>query len=506
MRDVLRSFGFACLVAWSCGAAAADTGQPASGPGKRWRDGPVRYLLSTDEYARYGRLWTEEARGAFVERFWRRLDPDSTTPGNEFRDRYETRVEEANRRFGEPLSMGWRTDRGRILLLLGEPVGIRAQPGDPQSVGREIWTYARSTASGDVPLEIVFYLGTDGRYRLDPEPVDTRAPSPILGTRVSETEALRSQLRRSFPGLTSRQIDQLTQSLVQRRPATPALDPVSLPQLPPAVVPPHSGLTGGSRSGGLIQEDAYYFESQEGSVLAILHVTFRPPEARGDAWDPDPQNPGYGAVAYITQAVAGDEALRPRAEAVELVPHAGPEGDQRLYFVGRAFLEPGAYEVRIAVGDSLQRTLSVRSTTLLVPELGTGGFNASSVVAAETFGPLREGASSLFAVGSEEVVPRAGGIFHRGEPLRIYLQFYGAGLSPTGRPSVDVTFHFEREVGRRFQRQGEARSLRGASGESIGLALPVGDWPTGRYRVRVDLKDSVAGVRTTAEGAFAIAE
>jgi hypothetical protein len=34
----------------------------------------------------------------------------------------------------------------------------------------------------------------------------------------------------------------------------------------------------------------------------------------------------------------------------------------------------------------------------------------------------------------------------------------------------------------------------------------VGDWPTGRYRVRVELADRVAGARTTAEGEFFIAD
>jgi hypothetical protein len=256
---------------------------------------------------------------------------------------------------------------------------------------------------------------------------------------------------------------------------------------------------------GLIQEDAYFFESQEGSVLTILHVAFRPPVPHGDAWDPDPRNPGFAAVAYITAGSEEIDDARRRLEPIDLVPRTGPAGDDRLYFVGRVFLEPGTYEARIAVGDSLQRTLSVHSTRLAVPELGNGGFNTSSVVAAEAFGPLA-GRFSLFSVGSEEVVPRAGGVFRRGEPLRIYLQVYGAHPGPSGGASVDVTFHFERDVGHRFKKQGEARSLRGATGASIGLALPVDDWPTGRYRVRVDLVDRVVGARTTAEGEFFIAD
>jgi hypothetical protein len=36
------------------------------------------------------------------------------------------------------------------------------------------------------------------------------------------------------------------------------------------------------------------------------------------------------------------------------------------------------------------------------------------------------------------------------------------------------------------------------------LALPIGDWPTGPYRVEVELWDRVAERRTSAEGQFSI--
>src|SRR5262245_31062518 len=59
---------------------------------RSWRDGPVRVLLTDDERRAFGALGSDEERAAFVERFWRRLDPDTTTPEtNEFRDRFEAR-------------------------------------------------------------------------------------------------------------------------------------------------------------------------------------------------------------------------------------------------------------------------------------------------------------------------------------------------------------------------------------------------------------------------------
>jgi hypothetical protein len=48
--------------------------------------------------------------------------------------------------------------------------------------------------------------------------------------------------------------------------------------------------------------------------------------------------------------------------------------------------------------------------------------------------------------------------------------------------------------------------VRGASGASLGLSLPVGNWPAGEYRARIDLHDRVSGRRASTEGRFRIEE
>jgi len=40
----------------------------------------------------------------------------------------------------------------------------------------------------------------------------------------------------------------------------------------------------------------------------------------------------------------------------------------------------------------------------------------------------------------------------------------------------------------------------------MGLALPIGDWRPGDYRVVVDLHDRVSDARATAEGVFHVVE
>lgn len=62
-----------------------------------------------------------EDRGEFINEFWARRDPDPSTPLNEYRQTYYTRLAVADKAFGKG-KPGWRTDqvRGKRLRKLLE--------------------------------------------------------------------------------------------------------------------------------------------------------------------------------------------------------------------------------------------------------------------------------------------------------------------------------------------------------------------------------------------------
>ncbi|MGQ9470183.1 MAG: GWxTD domain-containing protein, partial [Candidatus Aminicenantales bacterium] len=83
----------------------------------------------------------------FIENFWKKRDPNPATPENEFKIAYYRRIAFANKFFGTAGIPGWRTDRGRIFILLGAPNEVQndylasrdslSQPGAIE----ETWTY-----------------------------------------------------------------------------------------------------------------------------------------------------------------------------------------------------------------------------------------------------------------------------------------------------------------------------------------------------------------------------
>src|SRR6266446_6260099 len=101
--------------------ASAGEGINFDRPSKDWYQGPVRYIITHQEVKAYKALETEGERATFIDWFWQRRDIVPSTPTNEFRDRFEQRVFEATRKFGATSTPGWKTDMGKIYILIGPP-------------------------------------------------------------------------------------------------------------------------------------------------------------------------------------------------------------------------------------------------------------------------------------------------------------------------------------------------------------------------------------------------
>jgi len=106
-----------------------------------------------------------DVRGAALGAFLRATDPDPETAENEALRDYLARLRQANIRFREDDTPGWRTDRGMVFLLLGEPDQVLDQvSGDAVQRGRsQLWEYR----SLNLTVEFISQSGF-GRWRLTP--------------------------------------------------------------------------------------------------------------------------------------------------------------------------------------------------------------------------------------------------------------------------------------------------------------------------------------------------
>lgn len=86
------------------------------------------------------RLAPINKRKEYWEKFWRKRDPSPDTPQNEFEEEFLRRFYYANENFGV-YTPGYRTARGRIYILYGEPDEIERHPFEVDSYPYEIWYY-----------------------------------------------------------------------------------------------------------------------------------------------------------------------------------------------------------------------------------------------------------------------------------------------------------------------------------------------------------------------------
>lgn len=100
----------------------------------------ARYVATRAEEKAYKKLNVEGKR-TYLKNFWKKRDTDPSTPQNEFKEEYYSRIRLANQRFSSPSREGWKTDRGRVLILYGPPDDTQRSPFGSGTKPYEIWIY-----------------------------------------------------------------------------------------------------------------------------------------------------------------------------------------------------------------------------------------------------------------------------------------------------------------------------------------------------------------------------
>ncbi len=100
-----------------------------------------KYISTSAEIDKYNKLSSEDGKRQFMNEFWKLRDDASDTPQNEFFISYFQRVEIANQRYAALSRAGWKTDRGRVFSMYGEPTEIERYPSQIESRPYEIWHY-----------------------------------------------------------------------------------------------------------------------------------------------------------------------------------------------------------------------------------------------------------------------------------------------------------------------------------------------------------------------------
>jgi len=109
---------------------------------RKWLEEEVVYIITPKEKEVFLQLETDREREIFIEAFWKQRDTDILTPENEFRVEHYKRLAYADQFLGrEGPGAGWRSDMGRLYIILGAPQQIERYENVTEIYPVIIWFY-----------------------------------------------------------------------------------------------------------------------------------------------------------------------------------------------------------------------------------------------------------------------------------------------------------------------------------------------------------------------------
>lgn len=101
----------------------------------------AHYLATQQEIATFSEIKALEGRRDFLAQFWSEVANGKLGYGPISRQEYLLRVKKANERYRVLSRAGYKTDRGRVLVLYAEPDEIDRRPSNEGGKPYEIWSY-----------------------------------------------------------------------------------------------------------------------------------------------------------------------------------------------------------------------------------------------------------------------------------------------------------------------------------------------------------------------------
>ena len=489
-------------------AHAGDEGINFDNPTRDWYQGPVRYIITHQEVKAYKALENELDRANFIDWFWKRRDIVPGTPENEFRERFEKRVYEATRMFGDTAKPGWKTDMGKIYVLVGPPDEIKKDLMAKTHRGMIFWTYRRppfpELAANTL---IAFARDKTGEFV------------------ISTSPTIDSDVARGLNFVDSRQKDESGELVVPGR-RDPALVMNGVPlsqgpidmlliagrmqQLPPMEEEMFKSFAVTREFFGAIPADTRldFFRSGDGLTYTTVTIGIKTTAVQyrsiGNKEVPDVIV--FGKIINkinpdLVYPLAGDGNFTESDSNKE----AGV-GDFLVY-QATVGLKPGKYELVLGIQDRVSKKIASYRKQLEVPDYTAEGLTLSSVTLASEMEPTdyRQSPGKPFYLGRFKIVPKPDAVFRKSEELNIYFQIYNPAADPaTGKPRLAVQYRFQSKSADGSLMDIGTYSVKDSAAQAQGYAVSLAKWPEGDYQVTVVVTDLVSNTIRQATTVFTV--
>ncbi|MBZ5494770.1 MAG: GWxTD domain-containing protein [Acidobacteriia bacterium] len=490
---------------------------------KRWLNEDVIYIITPEERDLFKALTTDEERENFIEQFWARRNEDPREGGNQFKVEHYRRIAYANEHFASGIP-GWKTDRGRIYILYGEPDGKESHPSGG-SYQREFWEGGGQTSvypferwryrhidnvGDDVELEFVDKTFT-GEYRLamDAEEKDALLTVPNAGLTESEEMGLTKKEDRVNYGYMSQTDFQRSKDApferlaryfnVQRPPQIKFADlkgivttRITYNQLPYTMRTDFIRLSATKVMVPItieLDNKNLEFKKEMGFNRASVNV--------------------YGEITTLQARIAGEFENTISAEYTDEFFEAGK--NKRSIYQAMVFLDAGQrYRLDLILKDLNSGYVGSMSYGIMVPKFDGEDLQTSSVILANSVNGVPPTYDHLeqFVIGDMKVQPNVKSEYVNGQNLIPYFQIYNAAYDQaTLEPSLQISYTVK--SGDKVVQDIEdtkGRTVQFTSGQRVVIVaqIPVKDMAPGRYKLEMKILDRISNKSLTTNADFQV--
>ena len=493
-------------------------------PYKTWLNEDVVYIISPEERTAFLQLETNEEREQFIESFWLRRSSNPDLPDNDFKEEHYRRIAYANEHFASGIP-GWKTDRGRIYIIWGQPDEIESHPtggtydrpmdeggGSTTTYPWETWRYRYLEGiQENVILEFVDPSST-GEYHLTMDPSEKDALLHVPGAGLSLLESM---------GMASK-TDRFTRSDGTNLPTAMGGTPASLDefnrlelyakvQRPPEVKYKDLEAIVTSR----VVRDSLKFEYRtdflkvtSDTVLVPISVqipnnqlSFKLKEGVHSA-----QIDIFGRVSTVTDKVVQtfeDSVSKDYPDSL----FAMAVKQQSIYQKALP-LRPGLYRLDLVIKDVSSGNVGAINTRLAVPRYDEDKLQASTLILADQIErvPAKQVGTGQFVLGSSKVRPKMDASFTAADKMGIYLQVYN--LKPDEKThKSDASFVYTVKRGdQQVMQFKETSADMKQTGDQVTIErlLPLATLAPGKYTLEVSATDKLAQSTISRSAEFSI--
>jgi GWxTD domain-containing protein len=478
-------------------------------PTPEWREGPVRYIITKEEDKTYKQLKTEQERANFIDLFWRRRDPTPKTDYNEFKEKYRNRSLDAIQLYSETSMPGWKTDMGKIYILLGPPDEMVRDRVARGNRGTVMWIY-RQPPFPDLPPNTVIAFAKDvqGEYVLS-----TR---PTWDSEVAHWSQLQEAVPRDptydMPIYDGKDPLMLSQGVpYSQDDFETGFIYTRVQQLPPkeAAILHDVVVTKSSFDVFPFKSRYSFFKSASGETMVAVTLAIKTTSVMYRTLG-GKERPDVGIFGKLVDQVnAGKEVPISSQEAFAAAPQNEKAGiSDSLLFQAVVPVPPGRYQAIYGAEDRVAGKIGTFREPLIVPDLSNNdALMLSSLTVAKSLAPHAKADSekpSPFVFGSLEVVQAAEPIFKHGDSLSFYFQIYNTKKDPaTDKPSLEIDYDYSA-----VQVDGDVKlgniHVGPTAAQAQAYTLPLERFPTGEYRLKVTVTDKIAGTKASQELTFSL--